>query len=77
MSDEIYPLQKQLTCIICDGTSFQFVWSIESKDHEMSLIYCHDGFGFQFEDATQKCTKCGNTSTFEIRTITKNKDGAK
>jgi hypothetical protein len=48
---------KELTCD-CGGNSFTIQMRYDKKD-EMRLLLCHDGYGFEFEDAFWKCNKCG------------------
>ena len=49
---------KQLTCEKCKGSQFSLQMRYK-KDDEMRLLLCHDGYGFQLEDAFWKCVKCG------------------
>mgnify|MGYP001609613704 CR=1 FL=1 len=66
---DVYPTKKKLTCNKCNGTSFEFIWSVENEAHKLSLLYSHDGFGFQLEDAEQKCLTCGNTDSDEFKIL--------
>ena len=49
---------RDLICRNCGGKSFSFQMKYNKKE-ETRLLLCHDGYGFQMEDAFWKCNKCG------------------
>lgn len=55
---------RVLQCV-CGNDSFCFRWETNSLEQEHALMYCHDGYGFQLEDAIIKCSKCGKESPYE------------
>lgn len=50
---------QKLRCADCDHIRFTISWVYETKEQEIALLLCHDGYGFQFEDAIIKCADCG------------------
>ena len=48
-----------LVCKECGGNSFTFRWRWKDTADLITLTMCHDGYGFQFEDADITCNKCG------------------
>ena len=50
---------RKTTCKRCGSKDINITWKYNKKD-EMAMYMGHDGFGFQFEDATIKCAKCGS-----------------
>jgi ribosomal protein L37E len=57
--------KKQLTCKKCGGKSFEFSWKFKNKEEEINLYFCHEGYGFQFEDSIIKCSKCGKKKKYD------------
>ena len=52
-------IERILTCPKCKGTSFTIKMKYKQED-EMRLLMCHDGYGFQMEEAIWECNKCKN-----------------
>jgi len=57
---------RELICDKCGGNSFTLQIKYKKED-EMSLLFCHDGFGFQFEDAIWICNKCKKESIENLK----------
>jgi len=50
---------RKATCKKCKSVNINITWKY-AKEDEIAMYLCHDGFGFQFEDATMKCGDCGS-----------------
>lgn len=55
---------RNLKCEKCESTDFSFKWKYH-PNNEMGLQMCHDGFGFQLEDAIVQCSRCGISASYE------------
>jgi len=56
---------RKLICKKCGGDSFSFVWRFKDESEEYRAYFCHDGIGFELEDAIIKCVKCGTEAQYE------------
>lgn len=63
--DKVIRIMK---CENCDGDSFRFVWEYDQKS-EFNMIWCHDGFGFELDQADKICTKCGSKEDPNLESI--------
>lgn len=55
---------RTMKCKECGGTAFKFRWEYD-EEREMAYYLCHDGMGFQLNDAIITCAKCGKESPYE------------
>ena len=53
-----------MRCKVCGCDSFRFRWEYKEEE-EITLLLCHDGYGFQFEDSFITCNGCGLESPYE------------
>lgn len=59
-------MKRNLTCPKCNGIILSVQWEYK-KEAEIDMLLCHDGYGFQLEDAFITCIRCkfkGQASDF-------------
>lgn len=62
---------RKATCNKCGSVKINITWKYRKAD-EMDMLLCHDGYGFQYEDAAMKCYDCNSKDIINLRY---NKDG--
>jgi len=55
---EGYPCELTYCCL-CGCDKLQITWKLKSESDSLRKALCHDGYGFQIEDAIFKCSACG------------------
>jgi hypothetical protein len=60
-----YPCTLTYSCEACGCSKLSIFWKVKDEADALRKYMCHDGFGYQFEDAFFCCSNCGKKWSYD------------